>query len=347
MAPTNRASWLTAKQALVNAVEAAPYTPPSVNEIVIKTKAIAINPSDVKIQKMGILITAFPAILGCDAAGEVVEVHPSLAGVYSIGDRVISSTNCLEQRDGTYCYSGFQEYVVLKAPKIAKIPDGVDYKDAVVLPLGLHTAASCLFHEASLGLEAPTLDGSKLGKGQTVLVWGGSSSVGSCAVQMLRQAGYEVAAVASGRNHDMVKSLGASICFDQADTTIVDDIVAYLKGKDVAGAFDAVSQEPTLNAICDILSQVEGKKVASSVKPGAERSAKKGVRIVTNFSIPGDARFQLWKTTWMWLEKAMAEKRIQYMPRAEVVGHGLESVQPAVDLLAKGVSAKKLVVTII
>lgn len=335
-----------AKQAPLNAVDVAPYTPPSANEIVIQTKAMAINPADVHIQKMGILITDYPAILGCDVAGEVVEVHPSLADVYSVGDRVISSTNCVERKDGTYCYSGFQEYVVLKAPKIAKIPKDVEYKDAVVLPLGVQTAASCMFHEASLGLKAPTMDTTKPGTGQTVLVWGGSSSVGSCAVQMLAQAGYEVVAVTSTKNHDLVKSLGASVCFDQADPTILVDIVSYLMDKDVTGAFDAISHDSTLRSICEILSQVDGEKLASSVRPGAENSATNGVKIVTNFLVPREAYLQLWRITWAWLEKAMAEKMVKYMPPAEVAGHGLESVQSAINLLAKGVSAKKLVVMI-
>lgn len=57
MAPGNHASWLLDKQRPVNAVKIAPYTAASNNEIVIKVKAIAINPLDDKIQHMGILIT--------------------------------------------------------------------------------------------------------------------------------------------------------------------------------------------------------------------------------------------------------------------------------------------------
>jgi hypothetical protein len=42
----------------------------------------------------------------------------------------------------------------------------------------------------------------------------------------------------------------------------------------------------------------------------------------------------------------MEKNRIKYMPQSEIVGKGLEHVQRAVDTLAKGVSAKKLVVSI-
>ena len=236
MPPSNRASWLTVKQSPMNVVDSAPYTSPSANELVIKTKAIALNPADVVVQKLGILLQDYPAILGCDVAGEVVEVHPSLANVYSIGDRVIGAANCLQRKDDAYCYSAFQEYVVLKLPSIAKIPKEVAYEDAAVLPLGINTAASCLFSDKTLGLKLPSMDGANTSQNKTVLIWGASSSVGSCGVQLAVQAGYRVVGVASKRNHEMAKGLGASACFDQNDPTVIDDIVKYLDGKDVVGA---------------------------------------------------------------------------------------------------------------
>ncbi len=344
MPPRNRASWLMAKQSPVNVVDSAPYTSPSADELVIKTKAIALNPADIVVQKLGILLKDYPAILGCDVAGEVVEVHPSLADVYSVGDRVIGAATCLHRKDGAYCYSAFQEYVVLKLPSIAKIPKEVAYEDASVLPLGINTAASCLFIDETLGLKAPSIDGTKASQGKTLLVWGASSSVGSCGVQMATHAGYEVVGVASKRNHEMVRGSGASMCFDQSDPTLVDDIVTYLNGKEVVGAFDAISNDSTLNAICEILDRSGGRKLVASVMPGAEEKATKGVKIITNFATDM-ASSGLSKAIWQWLNKTMQENRIKYMPQSEVVGKGLEHVQQAVDLLAKGVSAKKLVVS--
>lgn len=231
MSPTNRASWLTAKQSPTNVVDSAPYTSPAANELVIRTKALALNPADVVVQKLGILLDQYPAILGCDVAGEVVEVDPSLVDAYQVGDRVIGAATCMDLRNGNYCYSGFQEYVVLRMPFIAKIPKGVRFEDAVVLPLGINTAASCLFSDKTLGLGLPSVEGKILEKKQTVLIWGASSSVGSCAVQLATHAGYDVVGVASARNHEMVKVLGASVCFDQNDPLVVDEITRYLQNK--------------------------------------------------------------------------------------------------------------------
>lgn len=344
MSPTNRASWLTAKQSPANVVNTAPYTSPVTNELVIRTKAIALNPADVVVQQLGILLTQYPAILGCDVAGEVVEVDSSLSDMYQVGDRVTGSASCLNLRDGNYCYSGFQEYVVLKTPFIAKIPKSVKYEEAVVLPLGINTAASCLFSDKTLSLNIPSSERKAVEQGQTVLIWGASSSVGSCGVQLATHAGYEVVGVASSKNHEMVKQLGASVCFDHNDPTVVDNIAKYLKGKDVVGAFSAINSEPVLDFLCEILDRNDGIKLVASVMPGAEKRASRGVTIVTNFTTDiGKNSFMC--PVWEWLNRVMEETKIKYLPQPEIVGKGLEDVQKGVDLLATGVSAKKLIIS--
>ncbi|KAB8228933.1 zinc-binding alcohol dehydrogenase family protein [Aspergillus alliaceus] len=321
MPRSNCASWLMAKQSPVNVVDTAPYTSPSAGELVIKTKAIALNLADVGVQKLGILLGDYPSILGCDVAGEFVQAHASLAGIYAVGNR-----------EGKYCYSACQQYVVLNLPFIAKIPKEVAYEDAAVLPLGINTAASSLFAEETLGLDVPSVDGTKPPRGKMLLVWGASSSVGACGVQMATQAGYDVVGVASKRNHEM------------RDPTLVDDIVAFLDGKEVAGAYGAITSDSALNATCEILDRSGGRKLVASVIPGAEEKATNSVKGVTNFATD-IANSGVGNAIWQWLSSAMGY-RIKYMPQSEVVGKGLEQVQEAVDLLAHGVSAKKLVVSI-
>ncbi len=103
--------------------------------------------------------------------------------------------------------------MVLKSPSVAKIPKEVASEDAAVLPLGISTTASGLFMDETVGLKAPSIDGKKASQGKTLLVWGASSSIGSCGMQLATRAGYEVVGVASKRNRGMVKGLGASMCF--------------------------------------------------------------------------------------------------------------------------------------
>jgi len=339
MPQANHALWLKAKQDPVMVIDEAPYPSPGPTELVVKTKAVAINPADWGIQKFGVLLTKFPAILGCDAAGIVEEVGSDLTSTFKPGDRVVGAASPLED----YKYAAFQDYVVLRMPLLAKIPDDVKFSDAAVLPLGVNTAASCLFQPDMLGLELPP---GNAGHGKTLLVWGASSSVGACGVQLAVAAGYEVFAIASGHNHDFLRSIGAGQCFDYNDANIVEAVVKALIGKDIVGAYDAISKEPTLHALCDILHRSGGRKFIASVMPGTEANAKLDVVIKINFaSVLGESGTgpRIWQG---FLEPALAAGKFQYKPDAEIVGHGLESVQKAVDLLSQGVSAKKLVVTL-
>ncbi|KAF4631187.1 hypothetical protein G7Y89_g6945 [Cudoniella acicularis] len=317
MPPQNRAAWLMKKQDNVQVVNDAPYNKPEANELVIRVMAVAINPADVVIQKLGIIINSYPAILGCDAAGIVEEVGSDIND-FKPGDHVIGATKPLP--GGIYKYSGFQQYTVLKMPQIAKIPDNSSFTDATVLPLG--------------------------GKDKTLLIWGASSSLGCCGVQLATAAGYEVIGVASKKNHLLVKSLGATQAFDQSDPDVVVKIIAALKGKTCVGAFDPISKKETLQPICEILHESGAKKLVAAVAPGAESLGTNDVIIRTNFANAGGvsrANEHIWR---VFLEPALTSGAFLYMPQADIVGHGLEDIQKGCDLLAQGVSAKKLVISL-
>jgi NADPH:quinone reductase-like Zn-dependent oxidoreductase len=152
-------------------------------------------------------------------------------------------------------------------PSIAKILKGLAYEDA---------AASCLFIDKTIGLDLPSIDGIQHSQGKTLLVWGASSNVGPCGVQMAVLAGYEVMGVASKRNHEIVRGLGASACFDRKDPALVDDIVTYLRGKDVVGAYSAIDSNSALDAMCEILDRSDGRKLVASAMPGTEEKANEG-----------------------------------------------------------------------
>ena len=60
---------------------------PGPGELLVEVHAAALNPVDWMIQSMGIMLTTYPAILGCDAAGTVKEVGTGVTG-FAVGDRV-------------------------------------------------------------------------------------------------------------------------------------------------------------------------------------------------------------------------------------------------------------------
>lgn len=195
-------------------------------KILVRVHAWAMNPCDSMLQTVSLPFVKYPVILGQDIAGTVEAVGPAAASKFSVGDRVFAFSG------GN---NGFQEYVPLDYTLAAKIPGDLPYRDAVVFGLCITTSSFSLFGKDFLNLDFPKLGVPKTGK--SILIWGGSSSAGSNAIQMAVGAGYEVLATCSARNFDYVKSLGASKVFDYQSPTITEDIVAELG--DCAGIYMA------------------------------------------------------------------------------------------------------------
>lgn len=142
----------------------------------------------------------------------------------------------------------------------APIPDSLPYEQAVVLPLSISTAAAGLYQKGFLELPYPLADAKPSGK--TILIWGGSSSVGSSAIQLAVASGLEVVSTSSKKNIEYVKSLGAKHVFDHSDSKVVEDITAILKGTDFVGAYDAISLPETLAPTVEIVHHIGGGQIA-------------------------------------------------------------------------------------
>ncbi|KAI6772719.1 hypothetical protein HG530_003677 [Fusarium avenaceum] len=334
--PTNNAAYLTAIEAPLE-LRQAPYPDPKQDELVVKTHAIAINPVDSGQQKLGPSVfpwLKFPAILGCDVAGEVAEVGSGVT-LFKPGDRVVCS------QMGT-----FQEYVLVKESFCAKIPDNIGFEEAAVIPLGLAVAAKTLFDPEYLALEKPTPETTANGK--VILIWGGSTSVGCNMIQLAKAAGFEVITTASPKNFDYLKELGASQTFDYNSPTIKEDLLAAVKGKVVVGTIanggTNPADYPSIVEICAAIalsSPGNCKFVPLTMVP--RFPLPEGIK--TKFVIPGDEESAPWIYN-EYLQKSLADGSFVPAPKSKVVGHGLISLQNALDIVSAGVSATKIVVTL-
>jgi NADPH:quinone reductase-like Zn-dependent oxidoreductase len=122
------------------------------------------------------------------------------------------------------------------------------------LPLALSTAAAGLYLPEYLGLPLPSTAPKSTGK--TVLIWGGSSSVGATAIQLAIASGLEVVATASSPNHAFVKFLGASFVFDYKSISAVEQIVARLQHSELVGVYDAIGEEKSFTPLKAIAKQL-------------------------------------------------------------------------------------------
>ena len=162
-------------------------------------------------------------VLGSDLARQVVEVGKDVSR-FSPGDRVLGHAVGMDKRSNSAAEGAFQKYTIVKTNLASPIPPSLSYESASVLPLCLSTAACALFQKDFLGLQLPQVPACRP-NGQTLLVWGGSTSVGSNAIQLAVAAGYEVFTTASPHNFDYLRKLGAAKLWDYKSTMVVRDII--------------------------------------------------------------------------------------------------------------------------
>lgn len=341
---TNQAAWQTGPKVQPLSIEPAALDPPGPSQILIRNHALAINPIDVKLADLAIYPINYPAILGQDVAGEVIAVGSELASKFPVGTRVMGMTSGFASKKETE--KGFQTYTVLDVDAFCEIPDDLSYDRAVVLPLGISTAAAGLFQEEFLGLKIPTKPRSaQPGAEGALLIWGGASAVGSAAIQLAVAAGYEVFTTASAKNFESVKKLGASQVFDYKKEGVVDEIVNALRGKKLVGAFDAVGG-PAWAASAEVVSRAEGaggrKFVATATRGFKDLPEDVEMNQVFALSILKNG---VGKAIWSGF-LAEALKAGTFVPGVEtvVVGKGLEHVQSGLNRLREGVSGQKIVV---
>lgn len=364
--PSNRAAWIPARNAPLE-VGPAPVTAPAADQILIRNHAVAVNPLEWIIQVAGRVAYTwlkYPFVLGADVAGEVVEVGSAVTR-FRAGDRVLGLAVGTDKDTNSSAEGAFQHYTLVRESLASPIPDSLSYVDASVLPLGLSTAASALFQTDHLALNHP--DANPVPTGETLLVWGGSTSVGSNAVQLAVAAGYDVITTASPHNADRMKELGAGEVFDYRSPTVEADIIKTLGGRTFAGA---LAVGPGSAAACVRIAAVAhgNRFVSMATAPvtfengfslprtirgmvgGMARlhlaARRRGVKI--RFVIGSDLKKNEVADAVFrdFLPGALAAGRYLPAPTASVVGSSLADLQHALDLQRKGVSATKMVITL-
>lgn len=188
---------------------------PGEGEVLVKVQAAGVNPVDAAVAR-GMLEdaipTEFPVILGWDMAGEVEENGFS-ARRFNPGDKVYAYARRPTIHKGT-----FAEYVAIPESYLALAPEKLSIEEAGGIPL--------------VGLTAyqSVISTGQLKAGQTIAILGASGGVGTIAIQLAKSIGATVIGVASKKNHDYMKQVGAHETIDYNDGDVGDMITESVPG---------------------------------------------------------------------------------------------------------------------
>jgi NADPH:quinone reductase-like Zn-dependent oxidoreductase len=245
--------------------EDVPIPEPGEGQVLVKMKAIGVNPADWKYgfgyYKQYVPLQ-FPWTPGLDGAGIVEAIGPGVT-LFKPGQAVYG-----------FFQGPYAEFAIANATELLGKPDSLTFEQAASLPVGMMTAWEAVVEVAEVK------------PGQRVLVHGGAGGVGLHAVQLAKWKGAHVTATASGANADFVRSLGADKVVDYTKSKFEDEV------RDVDAVIDTVGGElvqrsipiikpggifVTIAAMVDPeLGEARGVRAASAARAGADKLPKAG-----------------------------------------------------------------------
>lgn len=152
-------------------------------DLLVRVKAVAVNPVDYKVRSPKEKVEETPKILGWDVAGIVEEVGPDCT-LFQPGDEVYYAGDITRQ-------GGNSEFHLVDERIVGKKPKSLDFAQAAALPLTTITAYEALFDRMNISREPNE------NKNKTLLIIGAAGGVGSIAIQLAKRVGLTVIGTAS------------------------------------------------------------------------------------------------------------------------------------------------------
>lgn len=229
------------------------------NEVLIRSRAIGLNPVDVKTRlgkgQAAKLRLEDPMILGWDVSGEVVDTGSHVTA-FRKGDEVFGMIN-LPGAGKTYA-----EYVAAPADHVVRKPGNISHAEAAAASLAAMTAWQALVDQAQLKA------------GQKILVHAASGGVGHYAVQFARHLGAYVIGTSSAANRQLVLSFGANehidynaVNFEEASPQ-VDVILEAIGGDNIDRSLKVLKPGGTIVSLPSGISESVSEKAAAQGKKG-------------------------------------------------------------------------------
>lgn len=218
-------------------------------EVLVRVKACALNHLDIWIRQ-GIpnYPIPLPHISGCDVSGVVERVGEGTDAAHPVGQHVVISPGiscwqcaaCLTGKDnfcpayhlvGAGVHGGYAEYVKIPARNLLAMPPGLTFEQAAAYPLVSVTAWHMLKTLAAVR------------SGETVLVMGAGSGVGSMAIQLARQLEARViSTVGTDDKIEKAQAIGAALVINHAKEGVIQRVHAFTDGRGVDVVIEHIGQ---------------------------------------------------------------------------------------------------------
>ena len=242
--------------------EQIPDPVPEKGDVLVKVNYCAVNHLDIWVRN-GITgkTVSFPHILGCDISGTLLE---GFAG-FKKGDKVIAypafDSNIPRVSFGIIggfgkYRGGYAELISVPKKNIIKKPDLFSDQEAAAINVSYLTAWNML-------------ERSRCKKGDTVLIWGANSGVGSATILLGKAKGLKVITIASDKNKiKFAKKIGADFVIDRSTQDVTSEVLKITNQVGVDAVIDHVGAK-TWPVSLEVL-KVKGRMIACGTTTGGE-----------------------------------------------------------------------------
>lgn len=235
---------------------------PTKGHAIIKVSHCAVNHLDIWVRN-GLVgkQVSFPHVLGCDISGTLVEGF----GKFKKGDKVVvyPAVESGVPRVSFSIIGGFSKYHGGYA-ELIQVPQ----KNIIKKPSWFSNAEACALNVSYL-TAWNMLERSKCKKGNTVLIWGANSGVGSAAISLASALNLRIITVVSTKdNARLAKKLGAHHVIDRSNSDVVAETLRYTEDQGVDAVIDHVGAK-TWPISIEVL-KIGGRMVACGTTTGAE-----------------------------------------------------------------------------
>jgi len=202
-------------------LEDLPDPKPNADQVVVRLRAVGVNPVDVYIRTGAYARKpALPFITGSDAGGEIESVGANVKK-YKPGDRVFIHGTAAEHTHGHYG-GAYAQKAVCNLDHVYRLPAHVSFAQGAAMGVPYATAYRALFHRAQTK------------PGETVLIHGATGGVGLAATQIAHATGITVLGTGgTDAGLQAVRASGADAVFNHTQAGYLDEIMKSTEGRGV------------------------------------------------------------------------------------------------------------------